>query len=191
VSRIVAIGTSTGGPQALSHVIGNLPVIPNTIIGIVQHMPPRFTANLAKRLNTHSAWTVVEAADGMELREGTAYVAPGGQQMRLERMQQGGHVLKVVADGLVNGHQPSVDVWFQSVAENWDKQVTGVLMTGMGKDGANGLKLLRDRGAFTIAEAESSCVVYGMPRVAVQLGAAMAVIPLPEISQVIVDGCRS
>ncbi len=184
------IGTSTGGPQALTTVFSNFPVIPRTACLIVQHMPKGFTANLAKRLDQLSAWSIQEAGDNEVIYPGVAYVAPGGFQMRLNTgiNEQS---LSVRPDGLVNGHQPSVDALFLSVANVWKKTIVGVLMTGMGKDGAQGLKEIRNNGGYTIAQEAESCVVYGMPKAAVAIGAAMITAPLSDISSVVVHGWKS
>jgi two-component system, chemotaxis family, protein-glutamate methylesterase/glutaminase len=182
---LIAIGTSTGGPQALTTVFSKLPVISGASCVIVQHMPKGFTANLAKRLNYLSGWTVKEAEDGESISEGVAYIAPGGFQLRV--YDSGAEsLLSVVSDGPVNGHQPSVDSLFYSVVKSWGGSVIGVIMTGMGKDGALGLKEIRNRGGHTIAQSEESCVVYGMPRAAVSLGAVDVVTPLSEIASAIV-----
>jgi two-component system, chemotaxis family, protein-glutamate methylesterase/glutaminase len=183
---LIVIGTSTGGPQALTTLFSSLPVISGAACLIVQHMPKGFTANLTKRLNHLSKWHVKEAENEETIEEGVVYVAPGGYQLRVQNSKQG-YLLTVLADGPVNGHQPSVDSLFCSVAEAWKESVIGVIMTGMGKDGAIGLKEIRNRGGYTIAESESSCVVYGMPKAAVSLGAAMVVTPLADIASAIIQ----
>lgn len=146
--------------------------LPRTAPGIVivQHMPEKFTASFAKRLNEICEIEVREACDGDRLRPGLALIAPGGRHMLLKR--QAAHYQVVVRDGpLVNRHRPSVDVLFRSVAQNAGAHALGIIMTGMGDDGARGLKLLREAGARTLAQDEASCVVYGMPKEAVKLGA--------------------
>ena len=146
--------------------------LPRTAPGIVivQHMPEEFTASFAKRLNEICEIEVREACDGDRLRPGLALIAPGGRHMLLKR--QAAHYQVVVRDGpLVNRHRPSVDVLFRSVAQNAGAHALGIIMTGMGDDGARGLKLLREAGARTLAQDEASCVVYGMPKEAVKLGA--------------------
>lgn len=167
--NIVAVGTSTGGTQALEHLLIDLPRTAPGIV-IVQHMPEKFTASFAKRLNEICEIEVREACDGDWLRPGLALIAPGGRHMLLKR--QAAHYQVVVRDGpLVNRHRPSVDVLFRSVAQNAGAHALGIIMTGMGDDGARGLKLLREAGARTLAQDEASCVVYGMPKEAVKLGA--------------------
>jgi len=182
IASIVAIGTSTGGPKALHEVISNLPGSLAAPVVIVQHMPPRFTKSLAQRLDHFSELEVCEAEHGMKLQNGKAYVAPGGFHMKVER-QQDQYVLSLSNEPPRNGHRPSVDVLFDSLLEFQELERHIVLMTGMGSDGAQGMKKLSDQGvASTIAEAEESCVVYGMPRSAVELGAASKVLPLSHIA---------
>ena len=182
VQVLIAVGTSTGGPQALSALFASLPVLPDTACVIVQHMPVGFTANLARRLNQLSKWEIDEGSDERVLEVGHAYVAPGGRQMEVRTLGADGGQLLIREGDTVNGHRPSVDVLFHSIAQTWNKPVIGVLMTGMGKDGAQGLLNLSEMGGETIAEAESSCVVYGMPRAAVAIGAAKHVVSLNELA---------
>ncbi len=186
LKSLIVIGTSTGGPQALTTLFSSLPLISGAACLIVQHMPKGFTANLAKRLNQLSEWNLKEAEDGEPIMEGVAYIAPGGFQLRLQVINKD-LTLSVQADGPVNGHQPSVDSLFFSVAELWQGSVIGVIMTGMGKDGANGLMEIRKKGGYTIAEAEGTCVVYGMPKAAVSMGAAVQVISLADIASTIAE----
>jgi len=182
VTSLVAIGTSTGGPRALHEVLCSLPSDFAAPIVIVQHMPPRFTKSLAQRLDSLSQLQVYEAEDGMKLENGKAYVAPGGQHMTVKR-QQGQYIVKLNSEPPRNGHRPSVDVLFESLLEVQELERHIVLMTGMGSDGAQGMKKLAEQGvASTIAEAEESCIVYGMPRSAVELGAASKVLPLTQIA---------
>jgi len=178
--RIVAIGTSTGGTQALEVVLTALPrVCPGMVI--VQHMPEKFTAAFAERLDSLSQIEVLEAKNGDRVIPGRALIAPGGMHMLLKR--SGAQYLVEVVDGpLVNRHKPSVDVLFRSVAKFAGRNAVGVIMTGMGDDGARGLKEMHDTGAFTMAQDEDSCVVYGMPKEAVKLGAADLSVPLPNIA---------
>jgi two-component system chemotaxis response regulator CheB len=182
--RIVAIGTSTGGTQALEVV---LPALPRTVPGIVivQHMPVKFTAAFAERMNTHCQIEVAEAKDGDRVLPGRALVAPGGKHMSVRR--DGAQYRVQVQDGPpVNRHKPSVDVLFRTVAECAGANALGIIMTGMGDDGARGLKQMRDAGARTLGQDEATCVVYGMPKVAMELGATQREVPLVSISQVIV-----
>lgn len=177
--RVVALGTSTGGTQALDAILSRLPpVCPGMVI--VQHMPEKFTAMFAQRLNQVCAIEVLEAKNGDRVIPGRALIAPGGRHMTLKR--SGAQYLVEVIDGpLVNRHRPSVDVLFRSVAQVAGSNALGIIMTGMGDDGARGLKEMRDAGAATVAEDESTCVVFGMPKEAIRLGAASKVLPLVAI----------
>jgi two-component system chemotaxis response regulator CheB len=166
--RIVAIGTSTGGTQALEAVLTVLPRVSPGIV-IVQHMPEKFTASFAARLDTLCQIEVREAQNGDRVIPGRALIAPGGRHMLLKRNGSQYHV-EVVDGPVVNRHRPSVDVLFRSVAKFAGRNALGVIMTGMGDDGARGLKEMHDAGAFTVAQDEASCVVYGMPKEAVKLG---------------------
>jgi two-component system chemotaxis response regulator CheB len=177
---ILAIGASTGGTKAIEAVLTQLPPdAPGTVI--VQHMPAVFTASFAARLNLVCAMTVREARDNDPVTPGVALVAPGGYHMLLQR--SGTNYSVRLKDGPPVHHQrPAVDVLFQSVAQNAGENAIGVLLTGMGADGARGLLAMREQGARTIAEDERTCVVYGMPREAVRLGAAEDVVMLPDIA---------
>ncbi|MDR7275846.1 protein-glutamate methylesterase/protein-glutamine glutaminase [Catenuloplanes atrovinosus] len=181
--RVVAIGTSTGGTRALEVV---LPALPRSTPGvvIVQHMPERFTAAFAQRLDTMCRMRVREAADGDEVLPGHVLVAPGGRHMELVRMG-GGYRVRVFDAPPVNRHRPSVDVLFRSVAKAAGNAALGVIMTGMGDDGARGLLEMHRAGAFTVAQDEATCVVHGMPHEAVQLGAVDREAPLESIAEVI------
>lgn len=182
--RVVAIGTSTGGTQALEAVLSKLPNVGSGIL-IVQHMPERFTAMFAERLNSLCALEVREAQNGDRVVPGRALIAPGGRHMMLRR--SGARYYVEVADGPpVNRHKPSVDVLFRSVAQVAGRNALGVIMTGMGDDGARGMKEMHDAGALTIAEDESSCVVFGMPREAIRHGGVDRVVPLDRISAEII-----
>ena len=181
--HIVAIGTSTGGTQALEVVLAELPAVCPGIV-VVQHMPPQFTAAFAARLNSLCEIEVREAANNDRVVPGCALIAPGGKHMLLVRSGAQYHV--EVKDGPpVNRHRPSVDVLFRSVAKNAGKNALGVIMTGMGDDGARGLKEMRDAGAHTVAQDESTCVVFGMPREAIRLEAAERIEPLDHIARLI------
>ncbi|RVT48360.1 protein-glutamate methylesterase/protein-glutamine glutaminase [Rubrivivax albus] len=179
--RIIAIGASTGGVQAIERVLTALPrTAPGTLI--VQHMPAQFTAAFADRLNALCAMEVREAADGDRVMPGRVLIAPGGQHMQLRR--NGAQYTVSVRDGpLVNRHRPSVDVLFRSVAQQAGRNAAGALLTGMGDDGARGLLEMRQAGAATAAQDESTCVVFGMPKAALQLGAAAATLPLDQMGQ--------
>ncbi|MEJ2654977.1 MAG: chemotaxis-specific protein-glutamate methyltransferase CheB [Acidihalobacter sp.] len=181
--RIVAIGTSTGGTQALEAVLTALLRV-SPPIAIVQHMPEKFTAAFAQRLNGLCAIEVREARDGDRLLPGLALIAPGGKHLKVVR--RGAQYYAEVLDGpLVNRHRPSVDVLFRSVADTAGRNAIGIIMTGMGNDGAHGLKRMRDAGAYTLAQDEASCVVFGMPKEALKLDAAAAVGGFAEIIETI------
>ena len=182
--RIVAIGTSTGGTQALEVVLTALPRVCPGIV-IVQHMPEKFTGAFAERLNSISRIEVREAKNGDRVVPGTALIAPGGKHMLLKRSGAQYHV-EVIDGPLVNRHRPSVDVLFRSVAKFAGKNALGIIMTGMGDDGARGLKEMLDVGADTIAQDEDSCVVFGMPKEAIKLGAVNKSLPLGAIAGAIV-----
>ena len=177
--RIVAIGTSTGGTQALEIVLTALPRVCPGIV-IVQHMPEKFTALFASRLNGLCQIEVREAKNNDRVIPGLALIAPGGKHMLLKRSGAYYHV-EVVDGPLVNRHRPSVDVLFRSVAKFAGKNATGIIMTGMGDDGARGLKEMLDAGAPTVAQDEATCVVFGMPKEAIKLGAAKKIVPLHEM----------
>jgi two-component system chemotaxis response regulator CheB len=182
--KVVAIGTSTGGTQALEAVLTRLPGVTAGIV-IVQHMPEKFTAMFAERLNSLCALEVREAKDGDRVLPGRALIAPGARHMMLKR--SGAQYYVAVADGpVVNRHKPSVDVLFRSVAQVAGRNALGVIMTGMGDDGARGMKEMHDAGAQTVAEDESTCVVFGMPKVAIELGGVDKVLPLDRIPQEII-----
>jgi len=177
--RIVAIGTSTGGTQALEEVLTQLNRVCPGIV-VVQHMPERFTAAFAARLNSLCEVEVREAQNGDRVIPGRALIAPGGFHMQLRR--SGAQYYVEVVDGPpVNRHRPSVDVLFRSVAKHAGPNALGIIMTGMGDDGARGLRDMHEQGAHTIAQDEDSCVVYGMPKEAVKLGAADEIVPLAHI----------
>ncbi|MBP5159944.1 MAG: chemotaxis response regulator protein-glutamate methylesterase [Lachnospiraceae bacterium] len=168
-NRLIAIGASTGGTEAIFSVVKHFDAgIPGTVV--VQHMPPGFTAMYAERLNNNCEVEVREARDGDEVRTGRVLIANGSKHMRLVK-QGSGYVVSCRTEPKVNGHCPSVDVLFDSVAKEAGDRAIGVLLTGMGADGANGLLAMRKAGAETIGQDEDSCVVYGMPKVAYDIGA--------------------
>ncbi|MBK6850968.1 MAG: chemotaxis response regulator protein-glutamate methylesterase [Burkholderiales bacterium] len=179
--RVVALGTSTGGTQALEAVLTTLPrVCPGMVV--VQHMPEKFTAEFANRLNSLCRIEVKEAQNNDRVIPGRALIAPGGRHMLLRR--NGAQYFVEVMDGpLVNRHRPSVDVLFRSVAQCAGANALGVIMTGMGDDGAAGLLEMRKAGARTVAQDEDSCVVYGMPKEAVKRGAVERTLPLGAIGR--------
>jgi two-component system chemotaxis response regulator CheB len=177
---VVAVGTSTGGTQALEVLLRGMPRgCPGLVI--VQHMPEKFTAQFAARLNGLCEIEVREAKGGDRVLPGLALIAPGGRHMLLKRNGAQYHV-DVVDGPPVNRHRPSVDVLFRSVARYAGRNAIGVIMTGMGDDGANGLLEMRQAGARTLAQDEASCVVFGMPKEAIERGAAMVVAPLDELT---------
>ncbi len=178
--RIVAIGTSTGGTQALEAVLTALPAVSPGIV-IVQHMPEKFTASFAARLDSLCRIEVREAKNGDRVMPGRALIAPGGRHMLLKRNGAQYHV-EIIDGPLVNRHRPSVDVLFRSVAKYAGRNALGIIMTGMGDDGARGLKEMHDSGAATVAQDEATSVVYGMPREAVKLGAVDHSLPLGAIA---------
>lgn len=181
--RLIAIGTSTGGTQALEAVLTALPRVSPGIV-IVQHMPEKFTASFAARLNGLCQIEVREAKNNDRVIPGLALIAPGGKHMLLKRSGAYYHV-EVVDGPLINRHRPSVDVLFRSVAKYAGKNATGIIMTGMGDDGARGLREMLDAGANTYAQDEASCVVFGMPKEAIKLGAARHILPLDEMHHAI------
>ena len=183
---LVAIGTSTGGTQALEAVLTRLPrVCPGLVI--VQHMPERFTAAFAERLNRLCQIEVREACDGDRVMPGRALIAPGGRHMLLTR--SGAQYQVEIRDGPpVSRHRPSVDVLFRSVARTAGSNALGIIMTGMGDDGARGLKEMREAGAHTLGQDEDSCVVYGMPKEALKRDAVERMLPLGEIPAAILAG---
>ncbi len=183
--KIIAIGTSTGGPRALQDVI---PFIPGNIdagILIVQHMPPGFTKSLAERLDSMSQIHVKEAEDGDIMHAGVAYLAPGDSHIKLTK-QAGQYVIKLDDGERVSGHKPSVDAMMYSVAALNDSNVIGVIMTGMGADGADGLQKVKSNRGYVIAQDEESCVVFGMPKSTIKLGVVDKVVSLNNIANEIV-----
>ena len=177
--RVIAIGVSTGGVQSLESVLRPLPrTLPGMVI--VQHMPEKFTASFAARLNNLCELELIEARDGDRVINGRVLIAPGGKHLRLKR--SGAQYVAEVLDGpLVNHHRPSVDVLFRSVAHCAGRNAIGVIMTGMGDDGARGLREMHDAGAVTAAQDEATSVVFGMPKEAIKLGAADQVLALGDI----------
>jgi two-component system, chemotaxis family, protein-glutamate methylesterase/glutaminase len=177
---ILAIGASAGGTEAIRELLSGLPAdAPGTVI--TQHIPKAFSAPFARRLNESSAMCVKEAEDGQQILAGHAYVAPGDSHLRVERYGAR-YVCRLDQGAPVNRHRPSVDVMFQSVAQATGARSIGILLTGMGRDGAQGLLEMRTAGSHTIAQDEASSVVWGMPGEAVAVGAAQLVLPLPAIA---------
>jgi len=183
--KVMAIGASTGGTEAIREVLTGLPAnIPGTVI--VQHMPPGFTQMFANRLNEQCAPIVKEAQDGDRIFPGQVLIAPGDQHMTVKR-QGGIYIVHCETGAPVCGHCPSVEVLMQSVAREVGANSVGVMLTGMGRDGASGLLAMRTAGARTIAQDEATCVVYGMPREAVAQGAVERIVPLSGISQAMLE----
>jgi two-component system chemotaxis response regulator CheB len=179
--KVVAIGSSTGGVEALIAVLQKFPQnCPPTVI--TQHMPSTFTKSFAERLNRICAPVVQEATDGARLEIGKIYLAPGGER-HLQVVNPSAPCCRLVEKDPVNGHRPSVDVLFDSVAELAGRNAVGVILTGMGRDGASGLLKMRGAGARTIGQNEKTCVVYGMPRVAFEIGAVEQQLPLGSIGE--------
>ncbi|MDL2235734.1 chemotaxis response regulator protein-glutamate methylesterase [Christensenellaceae bacterium OttesenSCG-928-L17] len=187
-STLVAIGASTGGTEATSSILKSLSGDFPAVL-ITQHMPATFTKMYAERLNRESCLTVSEAVDGEPVLPGHAYVAPGGRQMRIVKAVPG-YKIQLGSDEKVNGHCPSVDVLFDSVAEAAGKNAIGVILTGMGSDGANGLLKLRETGAYTIGQDQQSSVVYGMPMEAMRRGAVVRQASLEMIPNVLINQIR-
>ena len=175
-ARIVVIGSSTGGPQALQEVIRTLPAAFPVPVVVAQHMPPQFTLALAKRLNDLSPVKVVEADDGMPLTGGTVYIGPGGMHLRVSTTH-----IRVEQDRGESLYKPSVDVLAASATAAFGKQVLGVMLTGMGNDGAREFVKLHKSGGYTLVQDQTTCVVYGMPRAVADAGAANEVLPLEQI----------
>ncbi|MEO7338803.1 MAG: chemotaxis response regulator protein-glutamate methylesterase [Caldimonas sp.] len=187
--KIIFIGASTGGTEATREVLVNLPADSPAVM-ITQHMPPGFTKSYATRLDGLSRISVKEAVDGERVLPGHAYIAPGGQHLSVER--SGANYLARVRDGdPVNRHKPSVEVLFQSAARVVGPNALGVMLTGMGGDGARAMKELRDAGSWNVAQDEASCVVFGMPKEAIAAGAVHEVLPLSAIAPRLIERLRS
>lgn len=180
-TKIVAIGVSTGGPQSLQYVLSQLPSdFPGCIV-VVQHMPEGFTEMFARRLNECCALSVKEAQSGDVLHAGRVLICPGSKHLKVKRLPLG-DVAILNDETRVNGHRPSADVLFKSVAEEFGPRGVGVIMTGMGDDGAHALGLIKAAGGTTIAQSEQSCVVFGMPKAAIERGHAMRVVDLQTMA---------
>jgi two-component system chemotaxis response regulator CheB len=181
--RVIGMAASTGGVEALGEIIAALPPsLPGVMV--VQHMPGGFTRSFAARLDTLSALTVREAGNGMRIERGHVYIAPGNHHLRLAR-DGNDDVCRLSDDKPVSGHRPSADVLFNSIAEIAGARSLGVILTGMGKDGAHGLLNMRLQGAVTLGQDESSSLIYGMPRVAHEIGAVTAQVPLKHMAATI------
>jgi two-component system chemotaxis response regulator CheB len=185
--EIVAIGVSTGGPQALTEVLPHLPADLGVPVVIVQHMPQTFTGALAASLNDKSAVTVVEGENGQMLEAGVVYIAPGGKQMKIvQQSPRQAPNLLMTDDPPENYCKPSVDYLFRSVAHLYANRALGVIMTGMGSDGVLGLRLMKQQGAKILAQDAETCVVFGMPMEAIKAGVVDAVVPLGQLATAIV-----
>ena len=183
-SKIVAIGISTGGPVALAHFLPELPADLGVPLLIAQHMPPVFTESLAGNLDRRCAIKVKEAVDGEKIVPNTAYIAPGGKQMKVTNdVFKNAKIIRITNDPPENGCAPSADYLFRSVAEHFSGNATGVIMTGMGSDGTMGLQQMKKKGAFIIAQDEASSVVFGMAKKPVEMGIVNVVAPLDHISE--------
>ena len=189
-NRIIAIGISTGGPNALQYVLSQIPADFSASIVIVQHMPEGFTDMFARRLDECSAITVQEARSGDLLLAGRALICPGNRHIMVRRMPRGD--IAVLSDNLpVNGHRPSADVLFHAVAQEFGPASVGVIMTGMGEDGAEGLGAIKTAGGLTIAQSEDTCVVSGMPRAAILKGHADKIVSLDALGAFLVTHCNA
>jgi two-component system chemotaxis response regulator CheB len=187
-TKVVCIGISTGGPNALQYMLSQLPGdFPGAIV-VVQHMPEGFTEMFARRLNECCAIDVKEAQSGDMLVAGRALICPGNRHIRIRRMSLGNMVV-LSDEERVNGHRPSVDVLFQSAASEFGSQSIGLIMTGMGEDGSEGMGAMKRAGAVTIAQDENSCVVFGMPKAAIERGHAQRVVSLELLANTLTAQC--
>jgi len=185
--NIVVIGTSTGGPKALQSIITMIPAGFPAPILVAQHMPPTFTGPFAERLNHLSEITVKEAEDGEPIKKGTVYIAPGRGHMSIVRKKVTETVISISEEKGNYIYRPSVDVLMLSVADCYPGQMLGVILTGLGNDGAEGMKAIKNSGGRTIAESEESCIVYGMPKSVINAGLADKIVPLEEVAGEIIN----
>ena len=187
--KVICIGSSTGGTEAIKEILVRMPADSPAIV-ITQHMPPGFTTSFAARLDSLCRISVSEARDGERILPGHAYIAPGGMQFRIDR--SGANYVAVVEDTPpVNRHKPSVEVLFKSAAKVLGPNAYGVMLTGMGADGATAMKEMRDAGSYNYVQDEASCVVFGMPKMAIQAGAANEVLPLLQIADALTERIRA
>ena len=187
--KLICIGASTGGTEAIKEVLMHLPADSPGIV-ITQHMPPGFTTSFAARLNSLCQINVQEAVNGERILPGHAYIAPGGKQFRVDR--NGANYVAIVEDGeLVNRHKPSVEVLFQSIAGVVGRNAYGIMLTGMGSDGAKAMREMKDAGSYNYVQDEASCIVFGMPREAISHGAANEILPLAAIAPALVAKLRN
>ena len=187
---IVLIGVSTGGPGALAKLVPAFPGDLGAPVFIVQHMPAMFTQPLAESLDKKSAVRVKEASDGEAAQVNCVYVAPGGRQMKLTAGSKGEIIIRITDDPPENGCRPAVDYLFRSAALNFPGRSVAAVLTGMGRDGTDGLRILKRSGCFSIAQDEASCVVFGMPKEAIQAGVVDTVEPLEMIGAAIIKSVR-
>ncbi len=189
-TKVVAIGISTGGPNSLEFMFSHLPAEFPAAIVVVQHMPAGFTEPFARRLNESCALEVKEAHSGDILAAGRVLICPGDRHIKIHRMPLG-DVVVLSSEARVNGHRPSVDVLFHSAAEEFGANAVGVLMTGMGEDGAEGLGAMKAAGAYTLAQDEASSIVFGMPRAAIERGYAQRIVALEDMANTLIAHCGS
>jgi two-component system chemotaxis response regulator CheB len=189
-SAVIAIGISTGGPNALAAMLPQLPADLGVPVLVVQHMPPLFTRSLAESLGRKCRLAVKEAADGDVVQANVVYIAPGGRQMKVVAGADGGKLLRITDDPPENNCKPAVDYLFRSVAREYGPRATGVIMTGMGSDGRLGLRVMKSTGAVAIAQDADTCVVYGMPKAVIDAGLADVIAPLDGIAAEIVKTVR-
>jgi two-component system chemotaxis response regulator CheB len=187
--KVVAVGASTGGVEALHTLLSSFPADAPAIL-VTQHMPPAFTANFAQRLDQRCAMTVSQAKDGERVLPGHVYIAPGSHHLELAR-SGANYICRLHENAPVSGHRPSVDVLFHSVARAARADAVGIILTGMGKDGAAGLLAMRQAGASTIGEDEASCVIYGMPKAAYEAGATEIELPIGKIAEQTLYRCQA
>jgi two-component system chemotaxis response regulator CheB len=189
-TRIVAVGISTGGPQALQYVLSQLPGdFPGSIV-VVQHMPEGFTEMFARRLDESCSIRVKEAQSGDLLLAGRVLICPGSRHIKVKRLPLG-DIVVLSDDPRVNGHRPSADVLFKSLADEFKAKGVAVIMTGMGEDGAQGLGIVKAAGGLTLAQSEDSCVVYGMPKAAIERGFAMRIVALDALANTLQSQCAA
>lgn len=187
----LAIGASTGGPKALLTLLGDLDLPNPTYVFLVQHIHPRFTRILSRRLGEVSRLPIVEAQDGAMIRPGRIYLAPGSRHLKVERVGPGLYRTRLTHEPPRNGVRPSVDELFASVAQAFGSRVVGVVLTGMGRDGLAGAGAIKARGGVILAEAEESCVVYGMPRALAEAELTDRLVPIGKMAAAIRDACIS
>ena len=191
-AEIIGVGVSTGGPKALTEIMPRIPEDINVPILIVQHMPPLFTSSLAKSLDAHCAIKVKEAEDGEVIRPNVAFLAPGGKQMKIVASADGlNRIIRITDDPPENSCKPSIDYLFRSIAEHYVGRSAGVIMTGMGSDGTKGLRIMKRNGSYIIAQDESTCVVFGMPKKPIDEGIVDVIAPLDRLADEICNSVKA